>query len=175
MPTSPMAVRSDRDNFLWPAHAELLARYPIFRACDLECVCHYLTGVLGPHRLTYWTRERRLDFRHRVAKMGAAEVNAIQAGPGAERIGPSRERRRFGHFGRDCARVRVSQPVRGRLQSALPRVAFRTPATRHRRTVSYWVTATSTVAISNDRFTPTPDGRGTRRIAIFPDRGDVAI
>ena len=77
---SPTAVRSDRDNFSSLGHADLLARYPIFRARDLECVCHYLSGVLAPHRLTYWTRERRLDFRHRVAKMGAIELNAIQFG-----------------------------------------------------------------------------------------------
>lgn len=80
MPMSPTAVRSDRDNFSSLGHADLLARYPIFRARDLECVCHYLSGVLAPHRLTYWTRERRLDFRHRVAKMGTIELNAIQFG-----------------------------------------------------------------------------------------------
>ena len=77
---SPTAVRSDRDNFSPLGRADLLARYPIFRARDLECVCHYLSGVLAPHRLTYWTRERRLDFRHRVAKLGALDLNAIQFG-----------------------------------------------------------------------------------------------
>ena len=45
-----------------------------------ECVCDYLSGVLAPHRLTYWTRERRLDFRHRAAKLGAVDVNAIWFG-----------------------------------------------------------------------------------------------
>jgi AraC-like DNA-binding protein len=80
MPVSSTAARSDRDNLSWLGGADLLPRYPIFRARDLECVCHYLSGVLAPHRLTYWTRERRLDFRHRVAKLGAIELNALQFG-----------------------------------------------------------------------------------------------
>ena len=80
MPVSSTAARSDQDNLSWLGGADLLPRYPIFRARDLECVCHYLSGVLAPHRLTYWTRERRLDFRHRVAKLGAIELNALQFG-----------------------------------------------------------------------------------------------
>jgi AraC-like DNA-binding protein len=60
--------------------AELLPRHPIFRARDLEPVCEYLSGVLAPHRLNYLTRERRLNFRHRGAKLRAIEVNALQFG-----------------------------------------------------------------------------------------------
>jgi hypothetical protein len=80
MPMSPTAARSDQDDFSLLGGADLLPRYPIFRARDLECVCDYLSGVLAPHRLTYWTRERRLDFRHRAAKLGAVDVNAIRFG-----------------------------------------------------------------------------------------------
>ena len=36
--------------------------------------------MLAPHRLTYLTREHRLDFRHRLARLGAVELNALQFG-----------------------------------------------------------------------------------------------
>jgi AraC-like DNA-binding protein len=59
---------------------DLLPRHPIFRASDLEFASEYLCGAIAPHRLTYLTRERRLDFRHRLAKVGAVELNAIRFG-----------------------------------------------------------------------------------------------
>ena len=59
---------------------DLLPRHPIFCASDLESASEYLCGALAPHRLTYLTRERRLDFRHRLAKLGAVELNAMQFG-----------------------------------------------------------------------------------------------
>jgi hypothetical protein len=45
--------------------ADVLSRHPIFRARDLELAREHLSGVLPPHRLTYLTSDRRLDFRHR--------------------------------------------------------------------------------------------------------------
>ncbi len=55
-------------------------RHPIFRARDLEPAREYLSGVLAPHRLAYLTRDHRLNFRHRRAKLGAVELNALQFG-----------------------------------------------------------------------------------------------
>jgi len=60
--------------------ADLLSRYPVFRARDLELAREYLSGVLAPHGLTYLARERRLDFRHRAANLSAIELNALQYG-----------------------------------------------------------------------------------------------
>jgi AraC-like DNA-binding protein len=59
---------------------DLLPRHPIFRAQNLESAREYLCGVLAPHRLIYRTRERRLNFRHRGAKLGAVQLNAMQFG-----------------------------------------------------------------------------------------------
>jgi AraC-like DNA-binding protein len=59
---------------------DLLPRHPIFRARNLESAREYLCGVLAPHRLTYRTRERQLNFRHRGAKLGPVELNAMQYG-----------------------------------------------------------------------------------------------
>ena len=75
------------------------------------------------------------------------------AGIGAQRIGPSRAGRWFGHFGSERAWFRISQPIRRRLQDPVPRAAFGNAPPRRRRTLSYWVTATSTAAICNGRFT----------------------
>jgi AraC-like DNA-binding protein len=59
---------------------DLLPRHPIFRASDLESACEYLSGVFVPHRQTYVTREHRLNFRHRRARLGAVELNALTFG-----------------------------------------------------------------------------------------------
>jgi AraC-like DNA-binding protein len=59
---------------------DLLPRHPIFRASDLESACEYLSGVFAPHRQTYVTREHRLNFRHRRARLGAVELNALSYG-----------------------------------------------------------------------------------------------
>ncbi len=80
MPTPPSAFRSEKDYSALLGGADLLPRHPIFRARDLEPARDYLCGVLATNRLTYLTRERRLDFRHRLAKLGAIELNAMQFG-----------------------------------------------------------------------------------------------
>jgi hypothetical protein len=59
---------------------DLLPRSPVFRASDLECACEYLSGVFAPHRQTYATREHRLNLRHRRARLGAVELNALAYG-----------------------------------------------------------------------------------------------
>jgi AraC-like DNA-binding protein len=80
MPMSPAASLPGLDNSALMGGADLLPRHPIFRACDLDAASEYLCGALAPHRLTYLTREHRLDFRHRLARLGAVELNAIQMG-----------------------------------------------------------------------------------------------
>ena len=80
MPISLAAGASDRDNAALNSDADLLPRHPVFRARDLEPAREYLSGVLAPHRLAYLTREHRLNFRHRRAKLGAVELNALQFG-----------------------------------------------------------------------------------------------
>jgi AraC-binding-like domain len=80
MPMSPAASLPGQDNSLLLGGADELPRHPIFRARNLELAREYLSGVLGPHRVTYLTRDRRLDFRHRLAKLGAVELNALQYG-----------------------------------------------------------------------------------------------
>jgi AraC-like DNA-binding protein len=80
MPMSPAACLPGQDKSALIAEADLLPRHPIFRARDLEPACEYLSGVLAPHRLTYLTREHRLNFRHRRAGLGAVEINALAFG-----------------------------------------------------------------------------------------------
>jgi AraC-like DNA-binding protein len=62
--------------------ADLLPRQPIFRTRDLEHVREYLCGVFVEARFSYLSQERRLDFRHRQAKLGPIAVNSMQYGPG---------------------------------------------------------------------------------------------
>ncbi len=80
MPMSPPAVTTSECDFSLLGSGDFLARHPIFQARDLESVRHYLSGVLAPHRLTYWTRERGIDFRHQIAKIGAVDLNTIRFG-----------------------------------------------------------------------------------------------
>ncbi|HLH47846.1 MAG TPA: AraC family transcriptional regulator [Roseiarcus sp.] len=77
---SPPAVTTSECDFSLLGSGDFLARHPIFQARDLESVRHYLSGVLAPHRLTYWTRERGIDFRHQIAKIGAVDLNTIRFG-----------------------------------------------------------------------------------------------
>ena len=80
MVMSPAASLPGPDNGSLIGEADLLPRHPVFRARDLEPAREYLSGVLAPHRLAYLTREHRLNFRHRRAKLGAVELNALQFG-----------------------------------------------------------------------------------------------
>ena len=80
MPMSPEASLPGLDNSAPIADADLLPRHPTFHASDLEPAREYLSGVLAPHRLTYLTREHRLDFRRRYARLGAVDLNALEFG-----------------------------------------------------------------------------------------------
>jgi AraC-like DNA-binding protein len=62
------------------SRGDLLPRCPVFHASDLESACEYLSGVFAPHRQTFVTREHRLNFRHRRARLGAVELNALSYG-----------------------------------------------------------------------------------------------
>ena len=77
---SPVTSQLDQDNSALGGGADLLPRHPIFRARDLELACDHLSGALAPNRLTYLTREHRLTLRHRCAKLGAIDLNALQFG-----------------------------------------------------------------------------------------------
>jgi AraC-like DNA-binding protein len=72
--------RSGQNHSALLGGADLLSRYPIFRARKLELAREHLSGVLPPHQLTYLTSDRRLDLRHRLAKLGTVEINALQFG-----------------------------------------------------------------------------------------------
>jgi hypothetical protein len=61
---------------------ELLPRHPIFRTRDLEGAREHMRGVWGEHRIDYLSKDRRLDFRHREAKLGPIAVNSMQYGAG---------------------------------------------------------------------------------------------
>jgi AraC-like DNA-binding protein len=61
---------------------ELLPRHPIFRTRDLEHAKEHIEGVFGEHRVAYMPKERQLDFRHRVARLGPIAVNSMQYGAG---------------------------------------------------------------------------------------------
>jgi AraC-like DNA-binding protein len=80
MPMSSAASLPGLDNSAPIGDTDLLPRHPIFHASDLEPAREYLSGVLAPHRLTYLTREHRLDFRHRCARLGAVDLNALEFG-----------------------------------------------------------------------------------------------
>jgi hypothetical protein len=61
---------------------ELLPRHPIFTTRDLEHAREHMGAVWGDHRVAYLPNERRLDFRHREAKLGSIAVNSMQFGAG---------------------------------------------------------------------------------------------
>ena len=95
---------------------------------------------------------RRFRDTTPMARLRALRLELARSGWPASRAG-----RWFGHFGRERAWFRISQPIRCRLQDPVPRAAFRNAPPRRRRTLSYWVTATSTAAICNGRFTSIRD------------------
>ena len=69
-------TRPNRTNTI--GDADLLPRQPIFRTRDLEQAREYLGGVFVDARFAYLSRQRRLDFRHRQAKLGPIAVNSMQ-------------------------------------------------------------------------------------------------
>ena len=71
-------IRPDNSNTI--GGDDLLPRQPIFRTRDLEHARKYLGGVFVDARFAYLSQERRLDFRHRQAKLGPIAVNSMQYG-----------------------------------------------------------------------------------------------
>src|SRR5215471_7250394 len=61
----------------------LLPRQALFRTRDLEHGrAHMNVALGGEHSVSYLSRERRLDFRHRQAKIGCIAVHSLQYGAG---------------------------------------------------------------------------------------------
>src|SRR5215471_2178597 len=82
MQTSPPVFQVPPDNAESICDADLLPCHPIFRTHDLEQVREYLAGVFAENSLAYLASERRADFRHRQAKLGAVTINSIRFGVG---------------------------------------------------------------------------------------------
>jgi AraC-like DNA-binding protein len=62
--------------------SDLLPRYPLFRTNDLEQGRAHLCRALGEHDVAYLPHERRIDLRHRQAKVGPIALNLLQYGAG---------------------------------------------------------------------------------------------
>ena len=61
----------------------LLPRQALFRTRDLEHgQAHMNVALGGEHSVSYLSRERRLDFGHRQAKIGCIAVHSLQYGAG---------------------------------------------------------------------------------------------
>jgi AraC-like DNA-binding protein len=73
-------TRANSTNRIGDAH--LLLLQPIFRTRDLDHAREYLGGVFVDARFAYLSQQRRLDFRHRQAKLGPIAVNSMQYGAG---------------------------------------------------------------------------------------------
>jgi hypothetical protein len=48
----------------------------------LDHASEHLAAVFAKNSLTYLTKERQLDFRHRQARLGALAINSLQFGIG---------------------------------------------------------------------------------------------
>jgi AraC-like DNA-binding protein len=83
MPATPAACQAHPFDISAVGSAdELLPRHPIFRTSDLDHAREHILGVFGEHRVGYLPKERRLDFRHREARLGPIAVNSMQYGAG---------------------------------------------------------------------------------------------
>jgi hypothetical protein len=80
MPDFVAVGRSERRPSVSLGRGELLARCPIFRADDLDRACEYLSDAVAQHRLTYLTRDRRIDLRHRRMSLGPVVLNSLRYG-----------------------------------------------------------------------------------------------
>jgi AraC-like DNA-binding protein len=80
MPDFVAVGRSERRPSVSLGRGELLARCPIFRADDLDRACEHLSDAVAQHRLTYLTRDRRIDLRHRRMSLGPVVLNSLRYG-----------------------------------------------------------------------------------------------
>jgi AraC-like DNA-binding protein len=62
--------------------SDLLPRHAVFRTRDLDAARGHLCGVFAEHRVDFLPRERRLEFRHRQAKLGSIALNSLEWGAG---------------------------------------------------------------------------------------------
>jgi AraC-like DNA-binding protein len=83
MSISPIAAKAAPSGGITLGGSGLLPRQALFRTCDLEQGRAHMCRVLGgEHSVSYLSRERRLDFQHRQAKIGCIAVNSLQYGAG---------------------------------------------------------------------------------------------
>jgi len=73
MSISPIAAKAARSGGITLGDSGLLRCQALFRTRDLEQGRAHMSRVLGgEHSVSYLSRERRLDFQHRRAKIGAS-------------------------------------------------------------------------------------------------------
>jgi AraC-like DNA-binding protein len=83
MSISPIAADAAPSGGITLGDSGLLQRQALFRTRDLEQGRAHKVGALGgEHSVSYLSRERRLDFRHRQAKIGHITVHSLQYGAG---------------------------------------------------------------------------------------------
>src|SRR5262249_49497281 len=83
MSISPIAAKAAPSGGITLGDSGLLRCQSLFRTRDLEQGRAHMVGALGgEHNVSYLSRERRLDFRHRQAKIGGISVHSLQYGAG---------------------------------------------------------------------------------------------
>ena len=83
MSISPIAAKAAPSGGITLGGSGLLPRQALFRTRDLEHGrAHMNVALGGEHSVSYLSRERRLDFQHRQAKIGCIAVNSLQYGAG---------------------------------------------------------------------------------------------
>ena len=83
MSAPPTAVEATRSGGIMIGGSDPLPRQALFRTRDLEHGrAHMCVALSGEHSVSYLSRERRLDFRHRQAKIGGIAVHSLQYGAG---------------------------------------------------------------------------------------------
>jgi hypothetical protein len=76
MSTSPIAAKA-RSGGIMLGESGLLERQALFRTRDLEEGHAHICRVLGSENsISYLSRERRVDVRHRQAKIGGIAVHS---------------------------------------------------------------------------------------------------
>ena len=83
MSDPPTAVDATRSRGIVIGGSDLLRRQALFRTRDLEHGrAHMCVALGGEHSVSYLSRERCLDLRHRQAKLGGIAVHSLQYGTG---------------------------------------------------------------------------------------------
>jgi AraC-like DNA-binding protein len=82
MSVSPTAVKAMPGSGIVIGDSDLFPRHAVFRTRDLDQASVHMCGVFAEHGVNYLPRERRLEFRHRQAKLGSIALNSLQWGAG---------------------------------------------------------------------------------------------